>query len=178
MFEISYEYTDKERKEIKDSIVILRAGNEQKNQHIINYLNGKKIKHKEHALNFGDYSFMIPCMPHLGFVRDTYFDKQIVVERKNSLEEISSNFAENRTRFENEWIRAKDCKKYLIIEQGSYRDIIHGNYKTQFKSQSFLASMLSFEQRYNIYTVFSNKEDIGLLIYSYFYYYLHCLLKK
>ena len=70
---MKYYYTDKQLKELVSHMVILHTGNEQKNQHILDYFDKKGIKHKSRALKTGDYSFMIESCPELGFVKDTYF---------------------------------------------------------------------------------------------------------
>ena len=97
-----YKYTDKEIERLIKSIVILTDTREQKNQHILDWLDKKKIPHKTKALQNGDYSFYIPATSDLNIDRDLYFDKEIMVERKGSLEELSGNFSQQRTRFEEE----------------------------------------------------------------------------
>ena len=75
-------------------LVVLHTGNEQKNQHILDYFDKKGIKHKAKALKTGDYSFMIEACPEFGFVRDTYFTDELCIERKNSIGELAENLKE------------------------------------------------------------------------------------
>ena len=77
--------------ELVKSIVILVDTREKENQHILDYFDKKGIKYKKRALEYADYSFMIPENEALNIPRDLYFDKECVVERKGSLEELSTN---------------------------------------------------------------------------------------
>jgi hypothetical protein len=108
----------------------------------------------------------------LGINRDLYFDNEIAIERKGSLEELSGNFTQDRIRFENELIRSRDMKITLLIENSSIDNLIEHNYKTQLSEKAYFASLLSFQQRYNINTVFIDKKHAWKYIYSTFYYYL------
>lgn len=171
-----YHYTEKESKDLLKSMVIIIDTREQENGHITDYFNKKGIAFKSFKLNSGDYSAMIPANSELGIVRDLYFDKQIILERKNSLEELSGNLAQYRERFINEFLRSGDCRKFLMIEKGNWSDIITGNYKTQFPANSYFGSLLSFQQRYNLNISFVSKEHAGKYIYGCFYYFLRELI--
>lgn len=168
----NYKYTEAEQKQILKNIVVLIDSREKVNGHITEWLNKKNIKYKSQALDFGDYSFMVPAMPELGISRDLYFDKQIVCERKNSLEELSQNLAQSREQFNNEFLRAGDCKKVLVIERGNMEDILTGSYGTKFNSASYFGSLISFQHRYGLNIHFVGKEYIGQFIYCQFYYFL------
>ena len=65
-----YKYTDKEIDQLVKSIVILTDTREQKNQHILDWLDKKKIPHKTKALPNGDYSFYVPANPVLKIFPD------------------------------------------------------------------------------------------------------------
>lgn len=173
----NYNYSEKEKKEILKSIVILHDTNEQQNHHIIKYLDEKKIPHEKYNFDFADYSFRIPANTELGIVRDLYFDKHFCIERKAHLEELSGNLGDGRTQFENEFLRAKDCKLVLLIEKGSLEDIILGKYNTEYKPVSYFASILSFQHRYGLDINFVSKEHSGYYIYSLCYYFLREILK-
>jgi len=169
----NYKYTDKEKKELLNSIIILIDTREKEFSHISNYFDNKKIQYLSMAHDFADYSFYVPTNKELGIYRDVYFYNEVIIERKNSLEELSQNFAQNRERFENEWLRSGNCKKLLLIENCNvYSDIILGRYNTELKSNAFLASLLAFQHRYNIDIVSITKDCAGQFIYSYFYYWL------
>ena len=62
---------------------------------------------------------------------ELYFHKEIVIERKNSLEELSGNLGKGRERFEKEFLKARNngCSIHLMVEnpQG-LNDIMKHNY--------------------------------------------------
>ena len=73
------------------SIIILVDTREKVNTHITDYFDRKCITYKKKALDYGDYSFMLPANEKLSIPRDLYFNTTCVIERKASLEEISNN---------------------------------------------------------------------------------------
>ena len=172
-----YKYTDTELKQLLKSITILCDSREKENGHIIDYFTQKNIQYITQALNYGDYSYMLPACKELGINRDIYFYNDIVIERKASLEELSGNLSKQRERFENEFLRAGKCNITLLVEQGSYSDILNHKYKTEFKEKAFMASLMAWEQRYNIKTAFVHMVHSGQYIYSKFYYHLREYLK-
>lgn len=173
-----YKYTDKEIDQLVKSIVILTDSREQKNQHILDWLDKKKIAHQTKALSNGDYSFYIPANPELNIERDLFFDKEIMVERKGSLEELSSNFTQHRTRFEEE-LATYPGIKYLLVENASYQDIVLGNYDTQFSTKAFLGSLHAFNHRYNLQIMFMpDHQYTGYFLYGVFTYFLKHKLKR
>ncbi len=173
-----YRYTTKEQNEILKSLTVLIDTREKKNEHITNYFDDKGINYKNKKLDFGDYSFMIPANDDLGIARDMYFNDKLGIERKANLDELSNNFTHNRTQFENELIRSSCGKLILMIEnQGSYNDILHHNYSTDYNPKSFIGTLHSFKHRYNIDTVFLNIGAAGNFIYYSCYYFLRELLK-
>lgn len=93
------------------------------------------------------------------------------MERKHNLEEISGNFSQARARFEEE-LATYPGKIYLLIEDGSYKDIIQGNYKTKISAKSFLATLHSFNHRYNAQITFmpDNKYSATWIYLTFFYY--------
>lgn len=168
----NFKYTDKEIEELIQSMVILVDTRERKADHILEYFDKKNITYKKKALDYGDYSFMIPANEKLSIPRDLYFMNKVVVERKASLEEISNNLTKERDRFEKELCLAPKTK-VLLLENANYSDIATGNYNTQYNKKSFWASIHSFWFKYNIPIFFmpDNKWS-GLFIRGYFEYYL------
>lgn len=110
-----YKYTKKELETLLKSITIIVDSRENANDHIIKYFDKKKIPHISNKLDYGDYSCYLPSNPELGIMRDLYFD--CYIERKNSLEEISTNIGSKRVQFESELLRAKDSKFTIMIEK-------------------------------------------------------------
>lgn len=172
-----YYYTDKEVNEICKSITILIDTREKSNSHITDWLDKKKIPWKEKALKNGDYSFMIPANEELNIDRDLYFDKEIMVERKRSLDEVGSNFSTYRTRFEEE-MATYTGKKYLLLENSVYEGIVQGDYRNKLSSKAFLASLHTFNHRYNLEIVYMpNEQYSAQWIYLTFIYYIKNILR-
>jgi len=166
-----YRYTEKELNELLKSITVVIDTRENANEHIINYFNDKKIPHIIRKLDYGDYSCYLPANPELGIMRDIYFD--CVIERKGSLEELSGNLTNDRTRLESEFIRAKDSRFILMVEEtAGFEKIINHKYNTQYNEKSFIASLLTFGHRYGIDIHFIDKKYAGLFIYHQLYYYV------
>jgi ERCC4-type nuclease len=170
-----YRYTDKEMAELLSTITVLVDTREQKNEHIIQYFDSKKINHKSLKLDAGDYSVKLPKNEELGITRDIYFP--VVIERKNSVDELVQTIKE-RTRFENELIRGQKLGFLLMIEDpNGYENMILGNYQSQYEPKAFLASLKSFEARYGFTTVFIPKKAAGNYLYHHFYYHVRNYLK-
>lgn len=174
-----YKYTESEEKELLSSIVILVDTREKKNDHIIAYFDKYDIPYKKKALKQGDYSFFLPKNDALSIVRDTYFDSEIIIERKANLNELSNNLSNDRSRFEEEFSIAKAHKKYLLIENANYSDVVQGNYDTQYNKKSFLASLHSFNHKYDLEIVFIPDHNYTpIYIYGTMQYYLRNQLKS
>lgn len=173
-----YKYTEAELKKLLKSIVILvdTREHESKNDHILKWFDDNEIKYKKIKLSGGDYSFYLPANEGLGIFRDHYYEGKISIERKNSVDELIGNFATDRNRIEDEFLRHQG-KMILIIEEGTYSDIRNGNYRSKYNSKSAIGTLHSLSIRYDIPFIFLNKEDTGCFIYCYFYYYLRDLIK-
>lgn len=167
-----YKYTDKELEQLVKSIVILVDTREKQNAHIIEWLDKKKIPHRSKALSNGDYSFYVPANPDLNIDRDLYFDHEIMIERKGSLEELSGNFSQQRARFEEEMATYSGLK-YLLVENANYQDVVDGKYDTKFSNKAYLASLHTFNQRYGLQLMFMPDPSYsGWFLYGVFTYYL------
>lgn len=107
-----------------------------------------------------------------------YFDKDIMIERKASLNELSGNFTQNRARFEKE-MATFSGKKYLLIENATYEDIVNGKYSTKISRKAYLASLHSFNHKYGLQFCFiPNNAFSGCYIYGTLVYHLKNLLRK
>lgn len=168
-----FKYTDTELKKLLSSMVILIDTREQVNQHIINFLQVNNISYTAIKLDTGDYSAMIPQNFEMGIYRDTYFP--FTVERKNSIDELASSIKEER--FEHELIRSQKSNFTLLVE-GSYPDLVHGNYRSQYNAKALLARIITFEARYSFSTTFLNDRQLsGNWIYNHLYYHVRAALK-
>lgn len=172
-------YSDKELQQIisKENIVIIIDSREKANTHITDVFDQEGIQYRVEKLESGDYTFELKAIPELDIPHAMDFRQDVMIERKNSLEEISTNFTKGRERFNDEFGRAWAVKKYLMIEDGSYEKILNHDYRTEYNSSSFFASLLSFEARYDLRICFVSKETSAILIYNICKYVLRELLK-
>lgn len=158
-------------------MVIYCDTREQNNRHIIDYFDKKGINHKIKKLDYGDYSFMIPKNENLGIPHDLDFSKRIMIERKGSLDEFASNLTRERDRFKKEMALAPETK-IIMIENNTYSDLIHGNYRSNYHAMSYWASYHSIWYEFHCPIIFMpNPSESGLFIRGYFLYYLHNYLK-
>lgn len=171
-------FSEEEQKCLMKSMVVIIDTREKANQHITGYFDRLKIPYEFRALEYGDYSFYIPANESLSIPREMSFEKEIMIERKNSAEELSLCLTKTRARFEEEFIKAADAKKYLIVEGCDYKDIANGNYNSQYNSKAFLSSIHSFDHKYNLRIVFlPDKNYTPIYIYGVFQYYLRNIIK-
>ena len=96
-------------------MVVLIDTREKKNDHITEYFDKHKIAYERRALSCGDYSFYIKANQELAIPRDLYFDNQIYVERKASLDELAINFTKERKRFEEEFDNLKGRRQNIFL---------------------------------------------------------------
>ncbi|EON73836.1 ERCC4 domain-containing protein [Lysinibacillus sphaericus] len=168
-----FKYTDTELKKLLASMVVLVDTREQINQHITDYFNINNISYIAMKLDTGDYGAIIPQNFELGIYRDTYFP--LTVERKNSIDELASSIKEER--FEHELIRSQKSHFTLLVE-GSYSDLVNGNYRSQYNPKALLARIKTFEARYRFSTTFLNDRQLsGDWIYHHLYYHVRAALK-
>ena len=118
--------TNDRLKAIKESIVVVVAGNEQSNWHIIKRLNEKGVKFMATPMKYCDYSFYIPGSKSLGIDETIFFWDKVAIERKQHLTEICGNLGDRRNQFDTEFSKAKNdgCKPVLIIEDEKGREKI------------------------------------------------------
>lgn len=172
-----YHYSDSEKKAILKSIGILIDTREKKNEHLIDFFDAHKIPYEKRALDSGDYSFYVPANPELGIDKTMYFQNEIFVERKASLDELAGNFTRNRTRFEEEFSISPAKKRYLIIENANYYDIVDGSYSSSYNNKSFVGSLHSFNMKYDVQVIFMpDNRYTGSYIVGLFKYFLKNLL--
>lgn len=177
--QVQYKFADKEIKQLlSENLVVVCDSREQMNLHILDYFDKQKIKYVIKKLDAGDYSVKLTANIELGLQRDIYLP--IMIEKKNSCDELASSI-KDRTRFEAEFIKAMGAgtKIHLLVEEADgYANILKGNYLSQYEPKAFLASLKTFEARYNFTTVFQDKLYSGNYIYHTLKYYLYEFLKS
>ena len=172
---MKYRFTDTEIKKLmKENFMILYDTREQvnKNQHILDYFDKKKINYKRQLINEGDYTAIITKCEKMGIYRDLYFP--IGVERKNSVDELAGNLAEKTDthddiRLMRELRRAqeKGIKMFLIVEdENGRKKIITGDYRSQYLPLSFMRRLRSLQNQFLNGTSFINKNDSGEEIFE------------
>ena len=142
--------TDKNyRKLITEKMVILVDTREQKNQPYLDAWDASGIRWKRKALKTGDYNFMLEAAPELGwYSHDLYFTDELVIERKNSVDELAGNFANS----------SKDNGRILREFDREYRSNLNEN--------SFLRSILTVQANNQMVPLFVNREDMPRLIWE------------
>jgi ERCC4-type nuclease len=156
-------YTEREIKDLLKQLTIICDTREQVNENITGYLDSKKIPRITRKLDTGDYSAMIG---------DMTLERDVVIEKKNGLDEIAGNFTVDRKRFENEFTRAKagGLKVFLLIENATWSDILLHNYRSKLSPKSLMASLLSWQIRFNVTIIFCKPSETGQIIHGILYY--------
>ena len=163
--------------------MILYDTREQQNLHILDYFDKSKINYKKQKIDEGDYAAIITKRPDMGIYRDLYFP--IGVERKNSVDELAGNLAEETDtrddlRLIRELRRAKEkgIKIFLVIEdENGRKNIKTGNYRSLYLPKSFMARLRSLQDQFLNGTVFVNKNDSGEEIFGILHYAIRNFLK-
>lgn len=170
-------FTDDEIKKICKNIVILIDSREKKSQNVKDWCDYKnRYKYEVRKLDQGDYSFYLPAMPEFGITHDLYFDKKIVIEKKNSLDELSQNFTKHRARFEEELSMCP--ARMTIVVNDKWDNLFQQNYNAKYSHHSFIGSIMSFEHRYGVDFRFISTEGFPVFVCMQFYYYLREILKN
>lgn len=169
MIKIRYKYTDKEMKKILDNMVVIVDSREQNNLHIIDFFNRKKIPYKTIKNDFGDYTAMLPANTLTGFTSDIYFDRDIAIERKNSIDEIAGNLKEDGARLKKELAHMNkyDIKYFFFVEDKNYHENLRqGNFRSQYDPFTLMQRIKKgIEAEYGTVIVPVGKDCIGSEIY-------------
>ena len=130
--------------------------------------------YRREKLDVGDYSaeFTTPTGEVVSL------KNKVVVERKNSIDELCMCYTTERGRFEREFERAKNggIKVYLLIENATFEAIYNGKYRSRMKPRSVVASILAWLARYNCVLVLCKAETSGKIIRDLLHYEMRELL--
>lgn len=169
-----YKFTDTEVKKILKELIIIVDTREKSNDHILAWFKNKKVNYKVQKLDQGDYSAFIPKGTIKGIDRDVYFDKIIVVERKNSIDEICGNFSSSdypRISKEFAILKANNTKVRLFIEDTLYhKHLRNGKFRSKYDPKTLHARIKGFEAEYNTTVEPVGEEYIASEIYNTIYY--------
>ena len=120
------------------------------------------VPYKREKLDFGDYTaeFALPDGTRFSL------ENIAVIERKLGYAELCACYTRDRGRFAREFERAKNAgaKTYLLLENSTWEDAYAGNYRSEMKPQSLVASMCAWLARYNCQIVMCKAETTGKLI--------------
>lgn len=168
-------FTEKQIKELIDSIIILVDSREKLPNHITDCFDKYGVNWRKEKLNSGDYSCVVPPNEKLNF-KGIDFREKLCIERKMSADEISVNLSTNKERFNREFERS-NADILILIENNSYKDIAKGEYKSKLHPKSFLGLLHSFSDKHNSPFIFLDKEVSALWIYNTYKYKLKNYLK-
>lgn len=164
--------TDCEMSKVLEDMVILVDNREKKNDHVLDYFRKAGIPYRIEKLETADYTFVLPNHP------DLEMDKMILVERKNSADELAGNFTKDRERFTKEFCRVDQEKIHLVIETITWKKILAESYRSKLPSKAFTASLITWSIRYDCPVWFVGKEECGYVIHNLLYYELREFLKS
>lgn len=169
-------YTPSEIDRILKSMVVLVDTREQPTAAFHKRMELLPCGHERQKLDFGDYSCKI-CLLNGDWI---YLDKYVSIERKMNLDELCQCFTNGRERFKREFLRAKEAgaKTFLLVENGSWENLLNGKYRSRFNPNAFSASILLWCSRYNIQLEFCKAETTSSMIYKLLYYYTKYLLEE
>ena len=155
-----------EIKSILDSMEIIVDTREQVTYRASDRYEALGVPYFRQTLNYGDYTYNVTINGNKLHKEGEKVNGLCVVERKQNLDELAACFTRGRERFEREFERAgnHNAKVYLLIENGSLDLLLAGQYRSRFKPKAFLASLMAFEVRYNITTLFCESKNSGRLI--------------
>ncbi len=168
-----YKFGDKELNEIIKKLLILVDSRENSNEHVIEFFEKKKIPYKVKKLDFGDYGCMLAANSFEGQQREIYFDRDIVIERKNGIDEIAGNLKDDtRILKELAHLNKYDIKYYVFLEDGNFdNNVRNGNYRSEYQPKSLYARLKTIIRPID-------KQFMGSEIYNTFYYYVREILKN
>jgi ERCC4-type nuclease len=155
-----------EIKSILDSMEIIVDTREQATHIASSRYEAPGVPYYRQTMNYGDYTYNVVIDGEKLHRSDMRVNGLCVVERKQNLDELAACFTRGRERFEREFQRAGDynAKVYLLVENASLDLLMAGQYRSKFRPKAFLASLMAFEVRYNITTLFCESKNSGALI--------------
>ena len=122
------------------------------------------------ALSYGDYAYNFVLPDGKRFLE--YSSHEVIspigVERKMNLDELAGCFTRSRKRFEAEFARAKEngARIYLLVENATWEKLLAGKYRSQYNPAAFLASILAWQNRYDLQLIMCKEETTSTLIYE------------
>lgn len=166
-----------EIEEMLKTFSVIVDSREQKWAHIETTLKATDTPYMTHKLNYGDYT----CEAIKPNGEPFSLADKYVIERKHNLDELIGNFTKGRDRFDREFRRAiaDNAKVFLLIEDNDFwKNIRLHNYRSKMSPKSVLASICSWQARYNITVVTCSQQDSGTIIKAILWYALRDYLQR
>ena len=166
-----------EVEETMRTFTVIVDSREQKWAHIEDALRATETPYKRHKLNYGDYT----CTAVSTENQTISLDDKYVIERKANVDELVGNFTKGRERFDREFRRAMadNAKVFLLIEEPDlWRVIRDHRYRSKLPPKSLLATLCSWQAKYNITVISCSKSESGTLIKAILWYALRDHLRK
>ena len=161
-----------EQKEVLKSFGLIVDSREQDTSRARRRYKTFGVPYARATLDYGDYTFnaVLPGGAALYDTQERIFPS-VVVERKESLDELAQCLTRSRERFEREFSRAVNhgAKIYLVCENGSWEQINAGKYRTRMASAAFFNSLTAFMARYDMSVLFCKEDTSGQLIKNILY---------
>jgi len=165
--------TDKEISNILKDITIIVDTREKRGEHVIGYCEQNGIPYRIEKIDSGDYSFVLPNHEHL------LLDYSILIERKNSWDEIAQNFTKGRERFKREFERVGEHQQmHLIVEDATWTKMFKESYRSRLPHKSFMASLFTWSVRYGVPVWTCKREQLPEIMWNIIYYGLREELKN
>ena len=157
-----------------ESMVCLCDSREQDTPRLRQRLKDINLPIERTALKAGDYGAMV-LLPS-----GEWYELPIVIERKMDIDELCMCFCQQRGRFKREFERARIAQKrlYLLIEGATWEKIYNGQYRSNMRSRSLIASILSWVARYDCEIIFCSSRITGGLIRDILWYEAKEILTK
>ncbi len=155
-----------------ESMIILVDRREQQTERAKKRYATFGVPYKRATLSYGDYAYNAKLPNGKWLLDDKSTVKPLMAfERKMNLDEIASCFTHSRDRFKREFERAKEngARIFLIVENGSWENLLAGKYRSKFNSNAFLASLAAWIVRYDLQIIFCKEEISGRLIKEFLY---------
>lgn len=157
--------------EALESIEIIVDSREQPSEQAEKRYKAFGCPYRRQTLSYGDYTYNFRLNGKELIDPDKTVCADCIIERKASLEELSSNLTHSRDRFMREFTKARDngASIYLLVENSDLKSIYAGHYRTHFDKNAYFASFIAFLARYHIQPIFCPAEMSGRVIYEILY---------
>lgn len=163
--------TDRNYKKLLRERMVILIDTREQNTDIAQAFDREGVRWKKKALKTGDFNCMVEASEDLGwYPYDIWMTDELVIERKNSVDELAGNFAKSDKdsgRILREFDRMIGVDRaYLLIEDDSLASIIHHDYRSELNEDAYLRSLLTVQAKNQMVPLFINKSDMPKMIWE------------